>query len=142
METAQIAPSKTRKRGRPTKYHSGVDMLLEIYLESCEDVFDVPTRKWHVRLPTVDGFSDYLGVHRDTLYRWAKVHPDYGHVLDRIKRVQHTRLLNGGLSSHYSTSFAMFLLKVNHGYRMPKPIETYQKEKLIGVLRHLFRNEK
>lgn len=132
-----IAPTM-RRRGRPTKCQPGVSILLDIYLEHCQDKFDIPTRKWYVQLPTTDGFADYLGVHRDSLYRWAKTYLEYKDALERLKRVQHNRLLNGGLSGRYRASFAIFLLKANHGYRVQKRQEVYPKEKLIGVLKHIY----
>ena len=96
-------------------------MLLETYLAGCIDVFEVATRRWHVRLPTIEGFALYLGVHRDTLYAWAKKYPEYGDALERLMSIQYSRLVNGGLAGHYRTWLVVLMLKRNHRKRLYTP---------------------
>ena len=117
MQAVQIALPRPRQRGRPTKYHSGAGVMLEAYLMGCVDTFDIKDRKWHVRLPTVDGFAAYLGVHRDTLHTWAKIHKEYRHALERLIRTQYIRLLNGGLAGHYKSSLVILMISCNHWKR-------------------------
>ncbi len=120
MQTLQRpikAPIRAIGRGRPTKLHSLPKILLETYLDTRQDTFDIPTRKWTVRLPTVEGFAAYLGVHRSTLYDWAKKDREYDFVLATLVAEQKTRLINGGLAGRYSSWLVIRLLKINHEYR-------------------------
>jgi hypothetical protein len=117
MQTVLNAPITVRKRGRPTKYVPGSSMLLETYLAGCVDVFDVPTRLWHIRLPTIEGFALYLGIHRDTLYAWAKKYPECRDAMDKLMSIQFTRLVNGGLSKRYSSWLVILMLRRNHWER-------------------------
>lgn len=117
MQAAIITPLASRKRGRPTKYVPGGLVFLEAYLGGCRDVFDTSARRWHVRLPTIDGFALYLGVHRDTLYAWAKIHPEYEYALEKLMRIQYLRLLNGGLSGQYQSWLVVLMLTRNHRRR-------------------------
>lgn len=112
------APITVRKRGRPTKYVPGTSVLLETYLVGCVDVYEVLTQRWHVRLPTIEGFALYLGVHRDTLYAWAKKYPEYRDAMDRLMSIQCTRLINGGLAGHYRTWLVIVMLMRNHRGRL------------------------
>lgn len=106
-----------RKAGRPTKYRPDARLLTDLYLQSRKDVFDIVDRKWHVRLPSIRGFALYLRVHRDTLYRWAKIHPDYAQALEEISSVQFERLLCGGLAGRYDARLTVRLLMSNHRRR-------------------------
>ena len=120
MQTLQKplkASAKPRGRGRPSKSYPMSTMLFETYIESREETFDIPTRKWTVRLPTVEDFADYLGVHRDTLYAWAERDMGWAHALDRLMAIQYTRLINGGLSGRYRSWLVIRLLKLNHWHR-------------------------
>ncbi|MDO8742160.1 MAG: hypothetical protein Q7J45_01300 [bacterium] len=118
MQAVLQAPKAVTKRGRPTKYVSGVGVLLEAYMAGCVDVYDVATGRWHVRLPMIEGFALYLGVHRDTLNAWSKKYPEYRDALELLKVHQFTRLINGGLANHYKSWLVIMLLKRNHWHRL------------------------
>lgn len=105
-----------RKRGRPTKYVPGARVLLDAYLEGCKDSYDIRTG-WHVRLPMVEGFALYLGVHRDTLNAWSRKYPEYNDAVELLKVLQFTRLINGGLAGHYKSWLVIMLLRRNHRHR-------------------------
>lgn len=117
MQTLQkplMTMTARRKRGRPTKYHPEILVFLEAYLTGCVDTFDIPTRRWHVRLPTIVGFALYLGVHRDTLYSWARTRPECEEALERLMTEQFLRLIEGGLSGRYKEWLVIRMLKNNH----------------------------
>lgn len=118
MQMALNATITVRKGGRPTKYAPGTFVLLETYLAGCVDVYEVLTRRWHVRLPTIEGFALYLGVHRDTLYTWAHKYPECRGAMDRLMSVQCTRLINNGLAGRYKASFVIMMLMRNHRGRL------------------------
>lgn len=56
-----------RRRGAPTKYKP----------EYCERVYDVVGE--HAK--TIEHFACEIGVHKDTVYEWAKVHADFSDAL-------------------------------------------------------------
>ncbi len=118
MQKTTTTTQVTQKRGRPTKYQSGIDILAEAYLDGCRDIFEAITRKWHVHLPTIGGFALYLGVHKSTLYNLAKNYQDYTFALERIMNNQYGRLINGGLSRRYKATLVVLMLKRNHWKRL------------------------
>lgn len=70
-----------------------------------------------VKLPTIVGFSIYLGVSEKTLYNWADENNDFREALDRIKIEQKQRLINMGLSGEYNATIAKLMLSHNHGMK-------------------------
>lgn len=138
MQTALNAPITVRKRGRPTKYVPGTSVLLETYLADCVDVYEVAMRRWDVHLPTIEGFARHLGVHRDTLYAWAKKYPEYEDAMGRLMDIQYSRLVNGGLAGHYKVWLVIIMLMRNHRGRLGlmKNQEIHNKERLIVPVLH------
>lgn len=100
----------------------------------CEDTFDVRTRKWTVRLPMVEGFADYLRVHRDTLYRWARTYPEYRRALDHLMLIQYLRLVEGGLSGRYKTRLVILMLMRNHSHRFRYSKQDLERMEINRVL--------
>lgn len=70
-----------------------------------------------VKLPTIEGFADYLGVARKTLYNWEKENIEFRHGLERIRNEQLQRLINEGLAGNYNPTIAKLMLSSNHGMR-------------------------
>lgn len=117
MQAIQASIIKN-KGGRPTKYIPGAKVLLDAYLEACVDVYDITIRDWRVNLPMVEGFALHLGVHRDTLNAWSRKYPEYKDAVELLKAHQFTRLINGGLASHYKSWLVVLMLKRNHWERL------------------------
>lgn len=66
-------------------------------------------------LPTKERFAHMIGVHKDTLQEWAKVHPEFSVAYKKAGQLQCEALSNGGLMGAYDKTMAIFLLKNNHG---------------------------
>lgn len=119
--------------GRPTEYNDQILVRARDYLRQCEDTdreVDEEMEaqphggslkrnresKLNVKIPTKGGLARYLGVHRDTLYEWSKVHSEFSDVMDELGAEQEDRLINKGLSGDYNPTIAKVLL-TKHGYR-------------------------
>lgn len=80
------------KEGRPTSYSADMLKRAKFYVDNYKDLDDV--------VPTIAGLADYLNVHRDTIYEWAK-HDSKQEFSDTIRKIDAKReraLVNGGLS--------------------------------------------
>lgn len=127
------------KVGRPTEYNEETLAKAQAYLDSCiqseeytqdqddsddEYLEDQPNggalkRRYSaptvVKLPTKGGLAFHLGVSRDTLYEWAKVHTEFSYIMEQLGSVQESYLINYGLSGRYNPTIAKVLL-TKHGY--------------------------
>lgn len=115
--------------GRPTKYKQDTNVLARGYIESCGENHVVSERpvikdgkvdeeqyvKKQIKLPTFEGLSILLNVHRDTLYAWAKENPEFSDTLDLLKKKQAEMLIQNGLSGDYNQTIAKLILSANHG---------------------------
>jgi hypothetical protein len=126
--------------GRPTDYSPEILTRAEEYLISCQD--DEIERegnhgqtlyKLKAKLPTKGGLARHLGVHRDTLYEWAKAHPEFSDVMEELSAEQEDRLINSGLSGDYNPTIAKVLL-TKHGYTDKQEIDhTTKGEPIKGI---------
>lgn len=97
--------------GRPTLYEDRFNTDAITYLKS--------TGKEQMELPTIEGFAHFLGVHRDTLYEWAKVHPEFSDTLKEIEQLQKIQLINDGIygGKEVNATIVKLLLQNNHGMK-------------------------
>ena len=97
--------------GRPSKYTSAMFNKVREYLATCG--------REQTQLPSVSGLSVFLGVTRDTLYRWAKEYPELSDSLKELAERQQTQLIDDGMygGKEVNASMAIFLLKALHGMR-------------------------
>jgi hypothetical protein len=103
--------------GAPTNYSEDMLQKAQEYVASCVDMqSEVDTKKLKVKLPTKGGLAYHLGVHRDTLYEWAKIHPAFSDIMEQLGAKQEEALINNGLSGDYNPTIAKVLL-TKHGYR-------------------------
>jgi DNA-packaging protein gp3 len=97
-------------RGRPTSYEERFTDASQ-YLMTCG--------RSQKKLPTVEGYALFLHVHRDTLYEWAKLHPDFSDTLEEISHLQKEQLINDGIygGKDVNSTIVKLLLQNNHDMR-------------------------
>lgn len=114
--------------GRPTKYNEDMPAKVDEYLAECKvwwDEFhktrgeksDSYERIINVKLPSIDGFADYIDVNKSTLYEWSNKHSEFSGSLDKILRRQHNMLTEGGIAGYFQPVITKLMLSHNHGYR-------------------------
>lgn len=106
--------------GRPTKYYPEISIKIEEYIAT--------TGRENTSLPTVEGLSLYLGISKDTLYRWTEDHPEFSDAIKRILAQQKKQLMDDGMygGKEVNSAMAIFLLKVNHGMKENEPTSLTQ----------------
>lgn len=127
--------------GRPSEYKPTHAELVDDYLEERKDYYDTETKTYKVKIPTIEGFSVFLGVTTKTLYNWADEHPEFLHALERIKKEQQQRLLDNGLAGTYNPTIAKLVLSANHGMREKTDVTTDGKELPTPILHGVLRND-
>lgn len=95
---------------RKTKYTKQTVQQLIDYLAEYEKHGDV--------IPSVEGFSDVIGVCKKTVYNWSQreENKEFLHALRRLKTKQHRTLINKGLLSQINPMLTKLMLINNHGY--------------------------
>lgn len=61
------------------------------------------------QLPTIERFSLNLGIHKDTVYEWARNNPDFSVALATAKQAQQEILIQHTLNGFYKENFAKFV---------------------------------
>lgn len=108
--------------GRPTLYDPAMNDMLDEYLKT--------TGREQTSLPTIEGFAIYLGVTRDTLYEWKKVHPEFSDTLKKIMTMQAQQLINDGIygGKEVNATIVKLLLQNNHGMKERNDVTSNDKE--------------
>ena len=110
------------KDGRPTKYKE----------EYCQDII-----KWFDReattlesgkiipcdIPLIGDYALRLGISRDTLHEWCRVHPEFSDSFKRAKDIQRSILVRLGMKGLYNPSFSVFAAKNMIGWRDKQEID-------------------
>lgn len=106
------------------------------YISHCVDKIKLDGDKilsLGVNLPKAEGLAKYLGVHRDTLYEWAKVHPEFSDILEAINQEQVNRLIDNGLAGKYNPTIVKLVL-AKHGYKESSEVDhTSKGEKITPI---------
>lgn len=63
-------------------------------------------------IPTVEGLAVVLDIHKDTLYE----RDEFSDVLRRLKNLQASMLITGGLKGSFNSTIAKLLLASKHDY--------------------------
>lgn len=94
--------------GRPTKYNKALLEKAKEYLFKYEELHQV--------LPTIEGFSLYLGLDDDTIREWCKdgEKKEFSATVKEIKKTQKQVLINKGLDNKFNASITKLLLGANH----------------------------
>jgi hypothetical protein len=119
----KIKEAKPAPIGRPSKYDPAL-------CDAIKDYFNQPPfkekqtiirrrdgseeeklEKEPVVLPTLERFAAQIGVHRDTLHEWSKVHEDFSDAIKVAKELQKDILMTNGLMGLYNPTFAIFTAK-------------------------------
>ncbi len=119
-----------RPEGRPTKY------IPEIIYPKIDQYLSRGGRE-QTELPTVEGLAIFLDVNTDTVFEWAKVHPEFSEYLKLIADKQKNQLMNDGMygGKEVNSSMAIFLLKAIHGFKDGSGINVnVSGEKVIAIL--------
>ena len=123
---------------RPTEYKEEFIGKVKEYLALCVDEVneyhktrgeksDSYDRLVRVRLPTIEGLAVFLGISKNTIYEWCKVHKEFSDVIDELRETQADRLVNSGLSGDYNPNIAKVLL-TKHGYREGQDLTTNDRD--------------
>jgi len=124
--------------GRPIKYNISYIKKAKDYIDSCEDEivqvvsgesdkFTAYKEKRRVKLPSIEGLSLYIKVHRDTIYDWEKKYQGFSDIINVLRAKQAECLINNGLSGDYNPIIAKVLLS-KQGYS--EKTETIIKDEL------------
>ena len=108
--------------GRPTKYKPEVNDELDKYLAT--------TGKEQTSLPTIQGFSLWLGVNDDTLNEWRKKYPEFSATLERLKKIQAQQLIDDGIygGKEVNATIVKLMLQNNHGMKERTDTTTNDKD--------------
>ena len=102
--------------GRPSKYNPSFVDEVDNYLDS--------TGREQTKLPTMEGFALWVGVHTDTLNEWEKHYPEFSVSLRKIMQRQKEQLTNDGIygGKEVNATIVKLLLQNNHGMREKQEI--------------------
>jgi soluble P-type ATPase len=94
--------------GRPTDYSQEIIKKAKKYIEIYETQGD--------QIPSVEGLSEYIGIARTTIYRWATEEgkEEFKDTLESLQAKQKRVLLNKGLSGDFNSNITKLALG-NHG---------------------------
>lgn len=123
------------RKGRPTKYHKK-------YCKAIVEYFDVEYTKTLTQtytykdgsvsekeievangLPTFEKFSVDIGVNRDTLLEWVKVHKDFSVAYKIAKHKQEAMWLSNSLKGLFPGAFTIFAGKNMFGWRDKRELD-------------------
>jgi hypothetical protein len=101
-------PIPARKRGTNNKYSQAMLIKAKKYVAHGYEA--------HL-IPTVQGLATYIGVTRDSIYKWRerKEFPGFNLVLEELQNKQHDLLIINGLLGTYNTKITALML-AKHGY--------------------------
>ena len=108
--------------GRPTKYKPEYCAEVDNYLAT--------TGNGQQHMPKIESFAIRLGVNKDTLYEWAKIHKEFSDALGKILLYQGERLIDDGIygGKEVNATIVKLLLQNNHGMKERTDTTTNDKD--------------
>lgn len=94
--------------GRPSKYNDEVLKCADAYLKGAY-------KTQGNAIPSIAGLAFALGVSRECIYEWGRVHPEFSDILAAVATAQEMLLLDGGLTSKFNSVITKLML-TKHGY--------------------------
>ena len=120
---------------RPTKWNKEIEEKARAYINDYAMYGDM--------IPSIEGMAIHLGVHRDTLYDWAK-HKDKGFsdILRLTIQNQERTLINNGLNNTFNSAITKLVLG-KHGYhdKMEQDITSSDESMKPTVIQLVSKNE-
>ena len=103
--------------GRPTKL---TDELIE---QARQHVltFDISVG---TLLPTIEGLALDLHISRETLYQWEKENTEFSDILEEMRQLQATKLIQNSIVNRYNPTIAKMILSGKHGYVEKTEVES------------------
>lgn len=101
--------------GRPSKYNADLQAMADSYIDNFKEYGDV--------VPSMAGLACYIGVSRETVNEWTKIHSEFSDTAKAVMVMQERMLVNGGLSRANDASITKLLLASNHGYSDKQAID-------------------
>ena len=93
---------------RPTKYNQEIVDQSYQYINDYELHGD--------EIPSIEGLAEVLGLHRDTLYDWARQESkEFSDILGKLLQKQRKVLINKGLSNKFNSAITKLVLG-KHGF--------------------------
>lgn len=123
-KTVEASPSTVPGAhfGRPTEY----DPIRTI--ERANAYIESPrAANGKVGFPSVARLALYLGVHRSTIYEWAKTYPDFSDIVEKLLAEQESTLIENGLDGTFNSSITKVIL-TKHGYKDATDLTTNNKD--------------
>lgn len=109
------APSKYRRKycAELIDFFENAEPNYELPVEVQDKHGDVTTKMTRVANPPpfLTKFARNIGVSRETLYEWGRVHPEFSDALKRAKEIMEEFLIENTLNGNYAQSFAIFMAK-------------------------------
>ena len=133
--TKKKDPSDLLPPGRPTMYKAVFcDQILEYFdVEPYREITRVNkktgneyTQQVANDLPTLAGFAKRIGVCRDTLHQWGKVHPAFSDAVMRAKTMAEHLLVTNGLLGLYNPAAFQFVAKNYTNLRDVKDLNVHE----------------
>lgn len=85
-------------------------------------------------LPTLAGFAVRIGVHRDTVDEWRRVHKEFSDAIKYAKECQENILITNGLQGIYAQPFAIMASKNILKWRDRSDVTTNDKDLPTPIL--------
>ena len=100
--------TEEKKLGRPTKYNKELLEKAGNYIHLYEELDEV--------CPTIEGLALYIGISRETLYRWCGEDDkkDFNDTVRNVTQTQKIVLINKGLAGKFNSKITQLLLGANH----------------------------